>query len=273
MTKTMTMMKWWQLLWKVKVGMHWEGLEGRIWPFIPIRSSYHVSGVICYIYILYLNVRDVMPHAIWHKPFAHISWWPVCSFCESHFTLCRGAARWTKAQVWHQCGGMPGLLQGLPTLPSLKHACSRGRPSLKAWLPMSKLCQDFKQPSNLEKSEGWVTGGWPGVIADHCNCWIIVVYSLNTEGYLFSVLPFCCLATEGWLHGKGLLVKQVFASPVSENTTERTSVGKGAARLKSWLCICILLQPCLWKESLYLPEVWWALKGHGLLCTKTSRLS
>ena len=133
-----------------------------------------------------------------------------------------------------------------PTLPSLKHDCSRGRPSVKAWLPMSKLCQDFKQPSNLEKSEGWVTGGWPGVIADHCNCWIIVVYSLSTEGYLFSVLPFCCLATEGWLHGKGLLVKQVFASPVSENTTERTSVGKGAARLKSWLCICIciLLQPC-----------------------------
>ena len=87
---------------------------------------------------------------------------------------------------------------------------------------------------------------WPGVIADHCNCWIIVVYSLSTEGYLFSVLPFCWLATEGWLHGKGLLVKQVFASPVSENTTERTSVGKGAARLKSWLCICIciLLQPC-----------------------------
>ena len=160
----------------------------------------------------------------------------------------------------------------LHTLPSLKHACSRGRPSLKAWLPMSKLCQDFKQPSNLEKSEGWVTGGWPGVIADHCNCWIIVVYSLNTEGYLFSVLPFCCLATEGWLHGKGLLVKQVFASPVSENTTERTSVGKGAARLKSWLCntncICILLQPCLWKESLYLPEVWWALKRHGLLCLR-----
>ena len=58
MTKTMTMMKWWQLLWKVKVGMHWEGLEGRIWPFIPIRSSYHMSGVICYIYILYLNVRE-----------------------------------------------------------------------------------------------------------------------------------------------------------------------------------------------------------------------
>ena len=48
----------------------------------------------------------------------------------------------------------------LHTLPSLKHACSRGRPSVKAWLPMSKLCQDFKQPSNLEKSEGWVTLVW-----------------------------------------------------------------------------------------------------------------
>ena len=160
MTKTMTMMIGDSFCEKWRLACTGRGWKAGYDPSSQSGAAIMCKVSSCFIYILYLNVRDVMPHAIWHKPFAHISWWPVCSSCESHFTLCRGAARWTKAQVWHQCGGMPGLLQGLPTLPSLKHACSRGRPSLKAWLPMSKLCQDFKQPSNLEKSEGWVTLVW-----------------------------------------------------------------------------------------------------------------
>ena len=28
----------WRLQWKVKVAMHWEGPQGRIWPFIPSQG-------------------------------------------------------------------------------------------------------------------------------------------------------------------------------------------------------------------------------------------
>ena len=40
---------WWWWGWTLKLAMHWEGLHGRIWPFIPFQG-YHMSDVTCTIY-------------------------------------------------------------------------------------------------------------------------------------------------------------------------------------------------------------------------------